>query len=138
MGFCAAQCYRGRYAAVVPPRPPGGVSGWWRGPDLAGTSLGTGGAGRPGSCSTEAYRSPALGRKRNAMADLIAIGYPDETTADAAADEARRLAQDLIIDRGDRAGQRRQLPGAHQPSPGWRRRDLGDVLGVPVRPAVLH
>jgi uncharacterized membrane protein len=32
------------------------------------------------------------------MADLIAIGYPDETTADAAADEARRLAQDLIIE----------------------------------------
>jgi uncharacterized membrane protein len=31
------------------------------------------------------------------MADLIAIGYPDETTADAAAEEARRLAQDLII-----------------------------------------
>jgi uncharacterized membrane protein len=31
------------------------------------------------------------------MAELIAIGYPDLTTADAAADEARRLAQDLII-----------------------------------------
>jgi uncharacterized membrane protein len=31
------------------------------------------------------------------MADLIAIGYPDETTATAAADEARRLARDLII-----------------------------------------
>jgi uncharacterized membrane protein len=31
------------------------------------------------------------------MADLIAIGYPDLTTADAAADEARRLARDLII-----------------------------------------
>jgi hypothetical protein len=31
------------------------------------------------------------------MADLIAIGYPDETTAFAAADEARRLASDLII-----------------------------------------
>lgn len=31
------------------------------------------------------------------MADLIAIGYPDETTAAAAADEARRLADDLII-----------------------------------------
>jgi len=31
------------------------------------------------------------------MSDLIAIGYPDEATADAAADEARRLAQDLII-----------------------------------------
>jgi hypothetical protein len=32
----------------------------------------------------------------NTMADLIAIGYPDETTADAAA-EAHRLAADLII-----------------------------------------
>ena len=31
------------------------------------------------------------------MSDLIAIGYPDEATAEAAADEARRLAQDLII-----------------------------------------
>jgi uncharacterized membrane protein len=32
------------------------------------------------------------------MSDLIAIGYPDETTADAAADEARALARDLIIE----------------------------------------
>jgi uncharacterized membrane protein len=31
------------------------------------------------------------------MSDLIAIGYPDEATAEAAADEARRLAKDLII-----------------------------------------
>jgi uncharacterized membrane protein len=31
------------------------------------------------------------------MADLIAIAYPDEATAQAAADEARRLAKDLII-----------------------------------------
>ena len=31
------------------------------------------------------------------MAELIAIGYPDEATAEAAADEARRLAHDLII-----------------------------------------
>jgi uncharacterized membrane protein len=31
------------------------------------------------------------------MADLIAIAYPDESTAEAAADEARRLAADLII-----------------------------------------
>jgi uncharacterized membrane protein len=31
------------------------------------------------------------------VADLIAIGYPDEATAVAAADQARRLAQDLII-----------------------------------------
>jgi uncharacterized membrane protein len=36
-------------------------------------------------------------RKGNVMADLIAIGYPDEATAEAAAEEARRLAQDLII-----------------------------------------
>ncbi len=32
------------------------------------------------------------------MSDLIAIGYQDETTADAAAAEARRLAKDLIIE----------------------------------------
>jgi uncharacterized membrane protein len=31
------------------------------------------------------------------MAELIAIGYPDEATAEAAGDEARRLAHDLII-----------------------------------------
>jgi uncharacterized membrane protein len=31
------------------------------------------------------------------MSVLIAIGYPDETTADKAAEEARRLAKDLII-----------------------------------------
>jgi uncharacterized membrane protein len=32
------------------------------------------------------------------MAELVAIGYPDEGTAAAAADEARRLAHDLIIE----------------------------------------
>ncbi len=32
------------------------------------------------------------------MSDLIAIGYPDEATAEAAAQEARRLARDLIIE----------------------------------------
>jgi uncharacterized membrane protein len=32
------------------------------------------------------------------MSDLIAIGYPDETTAQAAADEAQRLAKDLTIE----------------------------------------
>ena len=31
------------------------------------------------------------------MATLIAIGYPDEVTAEAAANEARRLARDLIL-----------------------------------------
>ena len=32
------------------------------------------------------------------MADLIAIGYPDEATANEAAAEARQLAKDLIIE----------------------------------------
>jgi len=32
------------------------------------------------------------------MSDLIAIGYKDETTAELAAEEARRLAKDLIIE----------------------------------------
>jgi uncharacterized membrane protein len=32
------------------------------------------------------------------MADLIAIGYPDQATAEQAAEEARRLARDLIIE----------------------------------------
>jgi uncharacterized membrane protein len=31
------------------------------------------------------------------MADLIAIGYPDETTAVSAMDEAERLQKELII-----------------------------------------
>jgi len=31
------------------------------------------------------------------MADLVVIGYPDEATAEAAAEEARHLADDLII-----------------------------------------
>ena len=32
------------------------------------------------------------------MADLIAIGYDDETTAAAAAEEVKKLAQDLVIE----------------------------------------
>jgi len=31
------------------------------------------------------------------MSTLIAIGYPDETTATAAGDEAEQLAKDLLI-----------------------------------------
>jgi hypothetical protein len=31
------------------------------------------------------------------MSDLIAIGYPDEATAQAAAGGAHRLAKDLVI-----------------------------------------
>jgi len=36
-------------------------------------------------------------RGRAAMADLNVIGYPDEATAYAADDEARRLVRDLVI-----------------------------------------
>src|SRR3954447_24447646 len=36
--------------------------------------------------------------KCTVMATLVAIGYPDETTATQAADEARQLAKDLIIE----------------------------------------
>ena len=32
------------------------------------------------------------------MSDLIAIGYPEEATAEEAADEARRMARDLFIE----------------------------------------
>jgi uncharacterized membrane protein len=32
------------------------------------------------------------------MAELVAIGYPDETTAAEAAEEVKRLAQDLVIE----------------------------------------
>jgi uncharacterized membrane protein len=32
------------------------------------------------------------------MAELVAIGYPDETTASLAAEEVQRLAQDLIVE----------------------------------------
>jgi uncharacterized membrane protein len=59
------------------------------------------------------------------MSDLIAIGYPDETTGDEAAAEAQRLAQDLIIQPvaiavivRDKEG---SYPRSHQPSPGRRR-----------------
>jgi uncharacterized membrane protein len=39
-----------------------------------------------------------LSGEEGTMADLIAIGYPDEATAELAANEARRLARDLIIE----------------------------------------
>jgi uncharacterized membrane protein len=44
------------------------------------------------------HRAGKESREReNNMADLIAICYPDEATAEAAADEARRLSKDLIL-----------------------------------------
>jgi uncharacterized membrane protein len=47
------------------------------------------------------------------MSDLIAIGYNDETTAAAAADEARRLAKDLIIEADAIAAIRRDPEGSY-------------------------
>jgi uncharacterized membrane protein len=47
------------------------------------------------------------------MADLVVIGYPDETTASAAADEARRLAADLIIQPDAIAVIRRDVDGTY-------------------------
>src|SRR5687768_13236804 len=41
--------------------------------------------------------APACVKGANDMATLVAIGYPDESTATAAGDEANRLARDLII-----------------------------------------
>ena len=55
------------------------------------------------------------------MSTLVAIGYPDETTATAAAEEAHRLAKDLIIEPDAIAAIRRDVDGkfhvhtSHQP-----------------------
>jgi uncharacterized membrane protein len=60
-------------------------------------------------------------RGRTNMSILVAIGYPDETTADAAAEEAQRLAKDLIIQPDAIAAIRRDVEGkfhvhtSHQP-----------------------
>ena len=67
------------------------------------------------------------------MADLIAIGYPDEATAEAAAEEARRLARDLIIEPDAIASIVRDREGGTtctQPPPGGRRCDVGHVWGL--------
>jgi uncharacterized membrane protein len=58
------------------------------------------------------------------MSTLVAIGYPDETTASAAAEEAHRLAKDLIIQPDAIADIRRDADGkfhvhtSHQPVAG--------------------
>lgn len=47
------------------------------------------------------------------MSTLIAIGYPDETTASAAADQARRLSEDLILEPEAIATVRRDVEGKY-------------------------
>ena len=68
------------------------------------------------------------------MADLIAIGYPDETTAVAAADEARGLAADLIIQPdaiaviGRRGDEQVRWHGPEDVLVQGRRKELQDAL----------
>jgi uncharacterized membrane protein len=62
------------------------------------------------------------------MADLIAIGYPDEATAEAAAEEARRLAQDLIIQPDAIAVIVRDKDGSYTSTPAI----TGSALGPPA------
>src|SRR5258705_12479221 len=50
-------------------------------------------------------------KKETGMATLVAIGYPDQTTATAAAEEAQRLAADLIIEPEAIAGITRSKDG---------------------------
>ena len=50
------------------------------------------------------------------MAELIAIGYDDETTAERAAEEARRLSRDLIIEPEAIAVIRRDVEGKYHVS----------------------
>ncbi len=57
------------------------------------------------------------------MATLVAIGYPDQTTAEEARQTVQQLEAELII-------QADQVASIS--------RDLGWVLGIVIRPLVLH
>ena len=81
-------------------------------------------------------------RRHTLMADLIAIGYPDETTAELAAAGSTqprpRPDHRTRRHRRHRPRQRRQVSRPHQPPPRRHRRHLGHVLGPAVRRAVLR
>src|SRR4051812_26146690 len=72
------------------------------------------------------------------MSTLVAIGYPDETTAAAAAEEAERLTHDLIIEPGAIATVRRDTDGkfhtttSHHPVAGSATRGMfwGFLFGL--------
>lgn len=62
------------------------------------------------------------------MANLIAIGYPDEATAAEAAAEADRLARDLMIEPDAIATMTRDVQGRYHASWG---RSWGPLFGMP-------
>ena len=64
------------------------------------------------------------------MSTLVAIGYPDETTATAAADEAQRLAKDLIIQPDAIAVVRRDTEGKFHVTTTHHMVGSGAVMGM--------
>jgi uncharacterized membrane protein len=82
-------------SAATPSRPPDSARARTRERRITRPGWGVPGARLGGLGQTG-----IIGRieKEDTVSDLIAIGYPDEATAEAAADEARQLARDLIIE----------------------------------------
>jgi uncharacterized membrane protein len=64
------------------------------------------------------------------MSTLIAIGYPDETTATAASDAAERLAQDLIIQPDAIAVIRRDVSGKYHVTTNHHEVGAGATYGM--------
>src|SRR5690242_20424203 len=64
------------------------------------------------------------------MAELIAIGYPDETTATAAADEAERLADQLILQSDAIAVIRRDTAGKYHVTTNHHAVGVGTTWGM--------
>ena len=78
------------------------------------------------------------------MADLIAIGYPDTTTALHAEEEVQKLAQDLVIQPDAVAtiirNEKRERPhhDRHEPSPGRQRGPPGGCSGGSSSESSFH
>ena len=89
----------------------------------------------------QAPRQHLSGRRYSYMATLVAIGYPDQGTAEQARQTVQQLESELIIQADqvavDLPRPRGQVPRAHHAR--WRvrrrRRDVGRLLGTAVRPA---
>jgi uncharacterized membrane protein len=81
--------------ARVPPHPRmmSGLSFAWSEAGSSAAWLTGGNAGR----RHDGDAAASTGRKDTIMTTLVAIGYPDETTATAASLEAGRLAKDMVL-----------------------------------------